>query len=138
MYFGFFTFSNSDKNTDDVLDGSFTNGNGKSYCFPIFNIGFPNIGKSFSAKFKLMLTICTIILQKYYLYLKYKWIFLFYNKLTVYMTRFFWERLSSCQINIYYTNNYKSHIFYYQTSCFIIPRSPKNHEFLENLWHFYF
>jgi len=25
-----------------------------------------------------------------------------------------------------------------QTSCIIIPRSCENHEFLENLYHFYF
>ena len=48
------------------------------------------------------------------------------------------EGASKGQIKLYYTNKYKLHIFYYQTSCIIIPRSPKNHEFLENLLHFYF
>ena len=41
---------------------------------------------------------------------------------------------------LYHTtrNKYKLHIFYYQTSCIIIPRSCKNHEFLENFTHFIF
>ncbi len=35
-------------------------------------------------------------------------------------------------------NKYKLHIFYYQTSCIIIPIFYENHEFLENLYHLYF
>ena len=56
------------------------------------------------------------------------------------MTRFIYmrERASSCQIKFWYTNKYKLHIFYYQTSCIIIPIFYENHEFLENFTHFIF
>ena len=31
-----------------------------------------------------------------------------------------------------------NYTYFTQTSCIIIPRSCENHEFLENLYHFYF